>query len=372
MPLFCGTPTGTSGIGCFSCQDLRFFWTFLIQCWSRLILFIFQFLYHINWLCNCDFTLANAQARCHLGWWKPLEWFSLVLPRVGLGSGALLTVLPPSLFSFPSLLPVLELGPWLCCVLQCTSWATQRSLDLEPLLHLPLGLLLLLTIGHLCRACRRICMSESNLVPVLRLAVSQLRQLADTLESALPPIAARAGSVTSATPTEWDLISEATPTDPAEVSGQATHRAYNDVAQRITAAPPACRELGARLGSSEADSEARVQRAWEAGIWAGAVLSGRVPKPRPTPKLSLRPVVYIILRGPSISSPTRVSSAAEYYRLIPRFTEDSLSHSFPSIAEAKIYCIAAGVDFPPAADQWRTQFRTLQTWELSSQTQEIF
>ena len=75
-------------------------------------------------------------------------------------------------------------------------------------------------------------------------------------------------------------------------------------------------------------------------------LSGRVPKPRPTP-LSLRPVVYIILRGPNVTSSIRVSAAAEYYRRIPRFTEDSLSHSFPSIAEANIYCIAAGVDFPP-------------------------
>ena len=194
-------------------------------------------------------------------------------------------------------------------------------------------------------------MSEARLVPVSRVAINSLRQFAGTLESALPPEPARAASVTSASPTEWDLISSATPTDPVpEIAAAVPFSAYNEVAQQLTAAPLACRELGSRLGSTEAESEARVQRAWEAGLWAAAVLSGRIPKPRPTPKISLRPAVYIVLRGPNVTLPVRVATAAEYYRILPRFTDDSLSHSFPSIVEAKIYCLAAGVEFPSSSD----------------------
>ena len=105
-------------------------------------------------------------------------------------------------------------------------------------------------------------------------------------------------------------------------------------------------DLCSRLGSSPEEARARAQRAWEAGIWAKATLEGRIPKPRPTPKLSLRPSIYLVIRGPGVVRPVRVGSAAEYFRLVPRFTEDSVSHSFPSVAEAKIYCAAIGIDFP--------------------------
>ena len=53
----------------------------------------------------------------------------------------------------------------------------------------------------------------------------------------------------------------------------------------------------------------------------------------------------IILKGPGVQRPTRVSSAAEYFKLLPRF-ENSVSHSFPSQAEARVYCLAAGISFP--------------------------
>jgi hypothetical protein len=77
------------------------------------------------------------------------------------------------------------------------------------------------------------------------------------------------------------------------------------------------------------------------------VLEGKVAKPRPTVKLDIQPTVYVVLRGPGITQPVVAFSAADYYKLVPRFTEGSLSHSFPSKSEAKIYILAAGARVPP-------------------------
>ena len=182
-----------------------------------------------------------------------------------------------------------------------------------------------------------------RLLDLIRTTVLNLRQLADSLESALEASnhepARTSVSSRSLEPSEWDLVP---PDQSAEVSG-ARHSDYQALAQLITTVPAHCVDLCSRLGS---EAQHRAQRAWEAGYWARAVLENRISKPRPTPKLQLRPCVYIVVRGPGISRPVRVSSAAEYYKLIPTFTEDSLSHSFPSLAEARVYCLALGIDFP--------------------------
>jgi hypothetical protein len=85
---------------------------------------------------------------------------------------------------------------------------------------------------------------------------------------------------------------------------------------------------------------------WEAGHWAKAVVEGKIVKPRPTPKISQRSTIYIIVQGPRIDKPVRVASAARYYQLVPKFDETSLSHGWPSQAEAQVYCLALGIDYP--------------------------
>ncbi|CAL1132850.1 unnamed protein product [Cladocopium goreaui] len=104
---------------------------------------------------------------------------------------------------------------------------------------------------------------------------------------------------------------------------------------------------GGRAGGSGSASSRHSDTVWtEAGLWARATLDGRVAKPRPTPKIALRPVVYIIVRGPGIDQPIRCSSAADYYQALPKFTPDSISHSFPSLAEVSVYCEALGIPLP--------------------------
>jgi hypothetical protein len=75
-------------------------------------------------------------------------------------------------------------------------------------------------------------------------------------------------------------------------------------------------------------------------------LEGKIEKPRPTPALNIKATIYVVLRAPGLLRPVAVTSAAEYYRVFPRFSPGSVSHSFPSQGEAKTYCLAAGVEFP--------------------------
>ena len=161
-----------------------------------------------------------------------------------------------------------------------------------------------------------------HLTEAIRAAIVALRQVADSLESALGLAQhgpARSPVLRPAEPSEWDVISQ------AESSGQPSeNRGYQEVAQLLSRVPPYCLDL-----------------------WAKAVLEGKVAKPRPTVKLDIQPTVYVVLRGPGITQPVVAFSSADYYKLLPRFTEGSLSHSFPSKSEAKIYILAAGARVPP-------------------------
>lgn len=68
--------------------------------------------------------------------------------------------------------------------------------------------------------------------------------------------------------------------------------------------------------------------------------------PRPTSKIQIQSTAYVVLRGTGVPRPVALFSAAEYYRVLFRFTKCSLSHSWPSQVEARIYCLAAGIAVP--------------------------
>ena len=189
---------------------------------------------------------------------------------------------------------------------------------------------------------------NSNLSGAVRVAIAALRQVADSLEAALDFASHAQARNLSFRPSvasdsrEWDVVSQSAPVASfgppcTEFSG------YHQVSQLLTAVPDHCLELCNRLGR---DKKERAQRAWEAGLWARATLEGKIAKPRPTPKINIQAAVYLVVRGPGVVRPTVAFSAAEYYKILPKFTEDSLSHSFPSKAEARVYCLAAGIDPP--------------------------
>ena len=111
--------------------------------------------------------------------------------------------------------------------------------------------------------------------------------------------------------------------------------------------PESLLRLGGRLSGGTFGAEHRIRRAWRAGKWARAVISGRAQSPCRTEQIDLRPHYYVILRCNRISSPVCYKSSASYWRTIQSLTgTNSLSHPWPSEAEARTYCAGAGVDFP--------------------------
>ena len=248
----------------------------------------------------------------------------------------------------------MDLVPFLCLDLHSSS-SNLASSPLPPTLRLHL----LTLIPGCLPTCMR---GVGRLQTVLLQVIFTLRQLADSLESALeeeqdeergqrprPSVAPspQGAADRSSLP---DFATASASVDPTPVSGASrfsASSAHDEVAQLLTTAPQYCFDLCNRLAGTREFVRFRVQRAWEAGLWAKAVVDGRITKPRPTPRLEVRSTVYIIVRGPGIQQPTRVSSSAAFFQLVPRFTEDSLSHSFPSICEATVYCLALGIDLPP-------------------------
>ena len=186
--------------------------------------------------------------------------------------------------------------------------------------------------------------SITVLTEAIRVAVIALRATASALESALQQVESATApsqdhprSVDSASvASHWDLVGEVPP----------SNEAFETVAASLAPIPQYCLDFCSGLGT-ESEIKSRAERAWNAGLWAKATAEGKVPTPRPSPKLPhLRNRVYIILRAPGISQPTRVSSAGDFYRLVPNFTDHTLCHAFASIAEARVYCSAFGISLP--------------------------
>ena len=138
----------------------------------------------------------------------------------------------------------------------------------------------------------------------------------------------------------YDVISSAA--SPDHSGGR--HRETRD---QILASFPQCPgrllALSTRLGCSQADSEERLRRAWTAGQWAKAVLEGRCHSPNRTPPLDQRSRFYAIVKCEGIFVPVIYRSSASYWAAIGSLEgSDSISQSFPSELEAKIYVEAAG------------------------------
>lgn len=105
-----------------------------------------------------------------------------------------------------------------------------------------------------------------------------------------------------------------------------------------------------RLCGSSTSGKDRVQRAWTCGQWARAVQEGRAGSPNRSPTIDLRSRFYAVLRAPGLGRPTIFRSSAGYWNCIGSLEDStSISHSFPSEAEARIYLEAAGEDDPVIA-----------------------
>ncbi len=132
-----------------------------------------------------------------------------------------------------------------------------------------------------------------------------------------------------------------------------TSEQYNSLAASIPPIPESVRALALNLRRGPTDSLDRAHRAWQIGFWARFVLAGRVRTPRPSPAIDLPNSVYVVLRAPGFATPLVCTRGCDYRQVVGNFDKDTLSHGFPSIAEAKIYCAGADVPYPTSVYQWR-------------------
>ena len=124
--------------------------------------------------------------------------------------------------------------------------------------------------------------------------------------------------------------------------------AREDIERSFDPCPGHLLDSGRRLVGSTISAQQRILRAWRAGQWARAVLAGRASSPSRSEQIDLRARVYVVLRGGDSPPPTCYSSSNSYWKAIGSFRDnpDSLSHSWPSETEARVYCEAAGFRFP--------------------------
>eukprot|EP00438_Fugacium_kawagutii_P016044 Skav232583 [mRNA] locus=scaffold932:86775:87359:- [translate_table: standard] len=137
----------------------------------------------------------------------------------------------------------------------------------------------------------------------------------------------------------------------ASVAGSNTS-SYDELAGEIPALPDWALGFCHSLRGGQLSKLERALRAWECGYWARFVLEGRVSKPRPSKPVDAKNAVYIVLSAPGFTCPILCETAGDY-RFVVKDFKDSVSHGFPSKGEARVYCAAAGVEFPETAFRWR-------------------
>ena len=138
-------------------------------------------------------------------------------------------------------------------------------------------------------------------------------------------------------------------------SSTGSNGGYSQCALEIPVVPDFVVRSCSLLSGGKLSFEERAKRAWEAGWWARFTLQNRVRKPRPTGPIDLANSIYVILRAEGYQCPLLARKASDYRFIIKEFTEGTVSHGFPSQAEAKAYCLGAGVEYPATTFQWTGQ-----------------
>ena len=241
----------------------------------------------------------------------------------------------------------------------CSSWAGFLDL-LQPssfgFTSNPLLLVWYLCHNHLSiRGWRPICMSEGyyddevaeitvrfrGLVVTVSGPPSQASQLVEDLAH----LAARRRPSSPARSTGSFSAVTSIPDQSATTSRRGETR--EEIARSFPDCPHRLLSQATRLGGDLDSARHRLRRAWTAGQWAGAVLSNRVGSPNRTEQIRERPRVYVVLRADGLPAPACFGSSAAYWNCVGSLANSSsISHSFPSETEARIYCEGAGVAYP--------------------------
>ena len=224
-------------------------------------------------------------------------------------------------------------------------------------MHLSLvnPLLGLLSRGHLALDCPSTCMSSnSSQIDLVELAV-EFSGLSITVRGS-PSRAAefvRLVGSHNRSPSQ-DAFSSIAPVAPSlsQVSFEHTPPRAAETRASIEESFPPCPQHWisapvSRLGSSSLPPRQRAVRAWTAGHWARAVISGRVASPNRSETFDLANRFWCVLQCDRFSGPRVFSTSRAYFTAIGSLEgSNTVSHAFPSETEARIYFEAGGFTFP--------------------------
>ena len=174
----------------------------------------------------------------------------------------------------------------------------------------------------------------------------------DSLSARVDQLAGQLESLRTASSASFQLISSAAPGAPSVASSVGSSHDFNILAAEIPPVPDFVVRLCATLTASRLDFRERASRAWEAGWWAKFCAAGRIAKVRPSKPIELANTCYIIIQAEGFSCPILCQKASDYRAVVGNFQRSSISHGFPSLAEAKAYCYGAGVQFPATTYSW--------------------
>ena len=224
------------------------------------------------------------------------------------------------------------------------SWPFGSTISILPpwwLPHLPGPLLIVFPV------CGAICMSTET-IESLSLKIDFLSERVEQLEEEVKSLKETRSAVSGYTFVEAFSSAGSQAGDQRPV---ATHD-YNYLATTIPELPDEVVRACALLSGGKVGFRQRALRAWQAGHWARFVLEGKLEKPRPTTPIDLANCYYVVLRAPGFSSPVLCDKASDYRCVVGDFTGGTLSHGFPSKAEAWTYCKAAGFPLPATPYRW--------------------
>ena len=132
---------------------------------------------------------------------------------------------------------------------------------------------------------------------------------------------------------------------PSRRSSTRTSETRSSIRASFTTAPGYLLDLSADLVGSRLSGHQRVERAWLAGCWAGAVKSGRIGTPDRSPAIELGNRFYVVTRCRNLEGPRIFNSSGAFHSAVgPLSGTDTICHGFPTEIEARIYLEAAGED----------------------------
>ena len=114
-----------------------------------------------------------------------------------------------------------------------------------------------------------------------------------------------------------------------------------------TQVPQIVLDLARHIRACNLTAEERISRAWQAGVQAGDKVRGVRDFVDSQPRLSVPNRVYCILQTSAGVAP-QVHHSFAAYKAVPGVLQGpkSVSHAFPSEAEARAYFAGAGIAFP--------------------------